>query len=39
VAGLVFVQEAITLRLVLTSLAVLGGIAMVVLGRQRRRDH
>ena len=39
VAGLVFVQEAITLRLVLTSLAVLGGIAMVVLGRQLRRDH
>ena len=39
VAGLVFVQEAITLRLVLTSMAVLGGIAMVVLGRQLRRDH
>ena len=39
VAGLVFVQEAITLRLVLTSLAVLGGIAMVVLGRQLRRGH
>lgn len=34
VAGLMFVQEAITLRLVLTSVAVMGGIAMVVLGRQ-----
>lgn len=37
VAGLLFVREAITLRLVLSSLAVLGGIALVVSGRQRMR--
>jgi len=34
--GLVFVQEPITLRLLLTSAAVLGGIALVVLGRQHK---
>ena len=34
-AGALFVQEPITLRLVLASTAVLGGIAMVVLNRQR----
>lgn len=33
-AGVLFVQEPITLRLLLTSTAVLGGIALVVLNKQ-----
>jgi drug/metabolite transporter (DMT)-like permease len=33
-AGVVFLQEPITLRLVLTSVAVLGGIALVVLDKR-----
>lgn len=34
-AGVVFLQEPITLRLSLSSLAILGGIALVVLGKRR----
>jgi drug/metabolite transporter (DMT)-like permease len=33
-AGVVFLQEPITLRLVLTSVAILGGIALVVLDKR-----
>lgn len=35
VGGIVFLQEPITLRLVLSSLAILGGIALVLLSRRR----
>jgi drug/metabolite transporter (DMT)-like permease len=34
--GVVFLDEAITLRLVLCSLAILGGIALVIAGRRRK---
>jgi drug/metabolite transporter (DMT)-like permease len=34
--GVVFLDEAITLRLILCSLAILGGIALVIAGRRRK---
>jgi drug/metabolite transporter (DMT)-like permease len=33
--GIVFLGESITLRLVLASIAILGGIALVILEKQR----
>ncbi len=36
-AGIAFLSEPITLRLALASVAVLGGIAIVILGKARRR--
>lgn len=35
VAGVIFLGEAITLRLVIASVAILGGIAVIILSRQR----
>jgi drug/metabolite transporter (DMT)-like permease len=36
--GIVFLNEALTLRFVLASAAVLGGIALVILNPPSRRD-
>jgi drug/metabolite transporter (DMT)-like permease len=36
--GIVFLGEAVTLRFVLASTAVLGGIALVILNPPSRRD-
>ncbi|MBV6410915.1 MAG: hypothetical protein GAKPKEKM_01752 [Rhodocyclaceae bacterium] len=36
--GIVFLGEAVTLRFVLASVAVLGGIALVILNPPSRRD-
>lgn len=34
--GIVFLQESLSLRLILTSLAILGGIALVILGQHKK---